>query len=67
MDTNMLKSILVKHGDNVTALAEKMGISQTALYRRISGETDFDYKEIKTIKEIYELSPEEIDAIFFTV
>ena len=66
MDTNMLKSILVRHGDNVAALAEKMGLSQTALYRRISGETDFDYKEIKVIKDIYGLSPEEIDAIFFT-
>ncbi len=66
MDTNMLKAVLVRNGDNVTALADKMGLSQTALYRRINGETDFDYKEIKAIKDIYSLSPDEIDAIFFT-
>lgn len=66
MDTNMLKSVLVKNGDNVAALADKMGLSQAALYRRINGETDFDYKEIKAIKDIYSLSPEDIDAIFFT-
>ena len=66
MDTNMLKSILVRHGDSVATLAEKMGLSQTSLYRRINGETDFDYKEIKVIKDIYDLSPEDIDAIFFT-
>ncbi len=62
----MLKSILVRHGDSVATLAEKMGLSQTSLYRRINGETDFDYKEIKVIKDIYDLSPEDIDAIFFT-
>ena len=66
MDTNMLRSVLVRNGDNVAALADKMGLSQTALYRRINGETDFDYKEIKAIKDIYNLSPDEIDAIFFT-
>lgn len=66
MDTNMLKSVLVRNGDNVAALADKMGLSQAALYRRFNGETDFDYKEIRAIKEIYALSPEEIDAIFFT-
>ena len=66
MNTNMLKSVLVRNGDNVAALADKMGLSQAALYRRINGETDFDYKEIKAIKDIYSLSPEDIDAIFFT-
>lgn len=66
MDTNMLKSVLVRNGDNVAALADKMGLSQAALYRRINGSIDFDYKEIKAIKDIYSLSPEDIDAIFFT-
>ena len=65
MDRNMLRSVLVRNGDNVAALADKMGISTTALYRRFSGETDFDYKEIKAIKDIYDLTPDEIDAIFF--
>ena len=62
----MLRAVLVRNGDNVAALADKMGLSQTAMYRRLSGATDFDYKEIRAIKEIYGLSPEEIDAIFFT-
>ena len=62
----MLKSVLVKNGDNVAALADKMGLSVAGLYRRIDGKTQFTYKEIKAIKDIYGLSPEEIDAIFFT-
>lgn len=62
----MLKSVLVRNGDNVTALAGKMGLSAAGLYRRIDGKTQFTYKEIKAIKEIYGLSPDEIDAIFFT-
>lgn len=66
MDRNMLKSVLVKNGDNVAALADKMGLSVAGLYRRIDGKTQFTYKEIKAIKDIYGLSPEEIDAIFFT-
>lgn len=66
MDTNMLKSILVRNGDNVAALAEKMGLSTAGLYRRLDGKTQFTYKELKAIKDIYGLSADEIDAIFFT-
>lgn len=66
MNTNMLKAVLVAHGDNVTALAEKMGLSTAGLYRRIKGKTQFTAKEIREFKDIYNLSGEEIDAIFFT-
>lgn len=62
----MLKAVLVAHGDNVTALAEKMGLSTAGLYRRIKGQTQFTAKEIREFKDIYNLSGEEIDAIFFT-
>lgn len=65
MNTNMLKSVLVRHGDNVAALAEKMGLSQAALYRRINGETQFTAGEIRSFKNIYELTGDEIDDIFF--
>ena len=58
MDTNMLKSVLVKNGDNVAALADKMGLSQAALYRRINGDTDFD---------AYRAQPIEVDARDFQV
>ena len=65
VDTNILKSVLVRNGDNVAALAGKMGMSTAALYRRISGDTEFSAKEIRMFKQIYDLTGEEIDTIFF--
>ena len=66
MEPNMLRSVMVRNGDNVAALAAKMGLSHTALYRRINGEGDFSLAEMTAIKQIYGLTIEEIDAIFFS-
>lgn len=58
---NMLK---VK-GSNQRELARLLGCSYTSICNRIAGYFDFMAAEIKIIKEHYQLTPEEVNDIFF--
>ncbi len=66
MNSNLLKSVIVRNGDTQEKLAEAMGLPTSALNMRINGRIEFRRNEINFIKQRYELSSEEIDNIFFT-
>lgn len=66
MNSNLLKSVIVRNGDTQEKLAEAMGLPTSALNMRINGRIEFRRNEINFIKHRYELSSEEIDNIFFT-
>lgn len=54
------------HGDNNRTLADYLGISEQSLCNKINENgTEFKQGEIREIKDRYNLSPEEVDAIFF--
>ena len=65
MNSNLLKSVIVKHGDTQEKLAEAMGLSVSALNLRINGHIEFRRNEINYIKQRYDLTPAEVDEIFF--
>lgn len=66
MNSALLKSFMVKNGDNQTALAEYLGISLSNLNAKINGNgTDFRQNEIAAIRSRYHLTADEVDAIFF--
>ena len=66
MNTDLLKSILVKNGDTQAKLAEFLGISLSVLNAKIHGKrSSFRQNEIMAIKRRYSLSADEIDEIFF--
>lgn len=65
MNSDLLRSVIVKNGDTQTKLAEAMGLQVSALSQRINGRIDFRRNEIKFIKKRYDLSCKEIDDIFF--
>ena len=46
-------------------MAKKLGINIATLYRKINGESEFTLSELKLLKEILELSKEDVDRIFF--
>ena len=46
-------------------LADKLGISEASISRKIKGETEFNRNEIKMIKVLFNLSADEVDSIFF--
>ena len=66
MNSALLKSIMVKNGDNQAVLAEFLGISLSNLNAKINGNgTDFRQNEITAIKDRYHMTAEEVDAVFF--
>lgn len=65
MNSNLLKSVIVKHGDTQEKLAEAMGLAVSALNLRINGHIEFRRNEINFIKNRYHLSGTEVDEIFF--
>ena len=66
MNKEKLRSMMALHGDNNRTLADYLGISEQSLCNKINENgTEFKQGEIREIKDRYNLSPEEVDAIFF--
>lgn len=66
--TNMdkLRGKLVEHRVTVDELADRMGITRSTVYRKMSTNGDtFTVGEANLIVEILHLSPEEALSIFF--
>ena len=66
MKDKILKSELVLKDKSLKDLARDIGISATALYRKIKGVSEFSASEIKKISQILNLSNDKIIDIFFT-
>lgn len=66
MNRELLRSIMVLHGDTNKSLAEYLNISEQSLSAKINeNNTEFKQGEITLIKKKYNLSPSEVDVIFF--
>lgn len=66
MNTNKLRAKMALHGDTGGMLAEVLGISQQRFSAKINdNNAEFTQSEIQMIKNRYNLSPEEVDEIFF--
>ena len=66
MNKDLLRSIMVLHGDTNKTLAAFLGISEQSVSNKINENgTEFKQGEITKIKDKYNLSPVEVDAIFF--
>lgn len=67
VNVNKLKGKIVEKGLSVEALADKVEINRSTLYRKINtdGET-FSIKEADKIASALDLNAEEANAIFFS-
>lgn len=67
MNKNLLKSVMVAHGDSFQSLADYLGITASTLSKKINEKrkAGFNQPEIMMIKNRYSLSADEVDAIFF--
>lgn len=65
MDCNELRAQMVRRGFKVDDLAEKMGISRSAFYRKLNGSSEFDREEISKLSELLKLGSKEVYDIFF--
>ena len=66
VNERLLKSKMLLYGDTQSSLAKYLGVAYPTLNRKIKGTGDFLQSEIKSIALRYELTPEEIELIFFT-
>lgn len=67
MNTAEFKSEMVRHGDTLSTLSEKLNLSTVSLSLKINGKREFRQSEISKIKELYSLEMDRVDAIFFSV
>lgn len=65
LNVQMLKSKMVLFRDTQKDLADALGMSIVTLQSRLSGSSYFDQREIAIIKKRYQLTPFEVDTIFF--
>lgn len=65
MNIEELKVQLILHKKKNADLAETLGISKSALYRKMNKKSDFTRLEIVLIKEFLNLDNEKINEIFF--
>lgn len=62
----MLRSIMVLNGDTNKELADYLEISEASVSAKMNeNKTEFKQKEIAKIRDKYNLSAEQIEAIFF--
>ena len=62
-NANLLRAALAEIGMKVPELADRLGISVSALYRKLNGKSDFFRSEIQTVADI--VGWEKANAIFF--
>jgi predicted transcriptional regulator len=66
MNKELLRSIMVLHGDTNKDLAELLEISEQSVSGKINEKgTEFKQGEIAKIKDRYNLTPEQVESIFF--
>jgi predicted transcriptional regulator len=66
MNTKALRSIMVLNGDTNSSLAQLLGISLQSVSNKLNENgTEFKQGEIAKIKERYNLTAEQVEAIFF--
>lgn len=59
-----LKALFVERGIKIPEVARALGLSVPSVYVKLRGDSDFTYTEIKNIKELLKLTPEEFTAAF---
>lgn len=66
MNKELLRSIMVLHGDTNKTLADYLSITEQSLCNKINENgTEFKQGEIKRIKIRYNLTSDQVDLIFF--
>lgn len=66
MNKELLRSIMALHGDTNKDLAELLDITEQSISGKINEKgTEFKQGEIAKIRDKYNLTPEQIESIFF--
>lgn len=67
MNKNLLRGIMALHGDTNKDLAACIDKSETSVLNKINEKgTEFTQGEIKKIRDRYNLTADQVEAIFFS-
>ena len=66
-NTTLLRRKIDKSGYKLIFIAEKCGLTYQGFMKKVNNETEFKASEIQTLKELLNLTTEEVNAIFFAV
>lgn len=63
-----LKARMKEHGDTQATLSKEIGLSLSRFNAKLNrtGGAEFSVAEIRAIKQLYGLTSEEVDVIFFS-
>ena len=64
MNIRLLKSKMVLAGDNVPALADYLGQTESNVYHKLNGKIKWTLRDIGMITKRYDLSNDEVVEIF---
>lgn len=66
MNKDKLLGKIKEHGKTIEGFAKELGLSNSSMYRKVNGKSQFTREEIKRIASILELDNGELLEIFFT-
>ena len=66
MNKNHFKSVMVLHGDTQKSIADALTVSEQTIGDKINGISDFKQSEIKILIDRWNLTPAQVDEIFFS-
>lgn len=66
LNIELLKKIIKSQGKTLNRTAEELGISRSALFRKLRGSTQFTYPELIKLRDYLSLSKQSFYEIFFT-
>lgn len=65
MNKNHFKSIMVLNGDTQKTVADALNVSEQTVGDKVNGISDFKQSEIKVLIDRWNLTPSQVDEIFF--
>lgn len=65
MNSPEFRAAVARSGRTNRELAKSLGLSETAFYNKVGGQTQFKNSEIKKLAELLSLSMASVNAIFF--
>ncbi len=65
-NVNILRANIILKNLKLSEFSEMIGIKKSALYRKLSGKTQFKCDEIERISKVLDLTDEQIIDIFFS-
>lgn len=66
MNKNAFRSVMIYHGDTQKDVADALSITEQTVSDKINGLSDFKQTEIKTLIERWQLTPGQLNEIFFS-